>query len=78
MGNLTDALARTSAKRLRPCQIADTLDVLGTDDADVLRDALDSRRYSHAHLSRALESEGYAVSSYLVRKHREGLCGCGT
>jgi hypothetical protein len=67
--------AAATAKRPR-CPLGRLLLDLDTDDATVLRDALDGGIFQHIQISVALKSEGHYASEKAVGKHRAGTCSC--
>lgn len=67
---------RTVAKGPR-CSLCLLIQRMDPKEADVLRSALGDDTFTHAAISRALQSEGHKITANTVQRHRTRGCVYG-
>lgn len=74
---LRDALEANSKVRRGPaCKIGLILGDMTPEDREDLEVALADIVFPGTGIARALQSEGYEVSTQMIQRHRRGDCGC--
>ena len=80
MDTLRDMLTPEAARRSQPkggCNLSKTLPKLTDDERELLNTALDDREtYTAVYLADVLKAQGYEVSAFTIRRHRNGTCTC--
>lgn len=72
---LKEALEAERAKKPGyRCSVCKLLDELPDDDAQALREALNTPLVQGAQISRALQAEGHDIKQNTVTRHRRGDC----
>lgn len=76
--SLKDALAANKTVHKGPkCTLCLLIKRMDKKDADVLLEALADDTFTHAAISRALQSEGHHITANTVQRHRTKGCVYG-
>lgn len=62
-------------KTARPrCTVCLLIDDLPQEDAEALRQIIDSEDWAATHISRLLQDVGHSITQHTVRRHRNAEC----
>jgi FixJ family two-component response regulator len=76
--SLSERLASPSSTRPQQCKIRNLYTTLPEEEIKALRNALRDPAYTTLGITRALLAEDVNISESSVRRHRTGMCHCGS
>lgn len=70
--SLAERLTQVPAR----CKLGDLIELLADEDRAALEAALAAEWMTAAHITRALNDEGFDIGNTTVKEHRNGVCLC--